>query len=574
MTGLDSVLLEELCYFAEDSKIQLEIIRTDLFAINRLCEEAEGTALEPVLIRTRVRIMRIRLPFDRIICDFLRLHDRRDGRGLVINSEWLSVFFARKILRSETLSFYLQDSRCDVENSIFFFKKLSAFFLFILHTIRTHSVHEWIRYTDARPDAYMKSKLFLIAEYVHFEYELPREIRLRRELEEMYSSEALHYTVRDGYREHMHHAVDCFLTGLLLMDTRLPDGATLFERIAGRLPDKKILLQWSIAALLHDTGYILDISEQSAKHLHVFKHVAEIIKYRSDLAQCFRDLGNELKSSLQTALGSVIQLDQLNHAAISWLHVRSLFSNSRLEPLSHIGDGLTAILKHDHPESSIDPQEEPLSFLLFLCDHLQEWDRPRVDSEAFRRELHQRLYSFPTFKFAHNTPLRFLGTNIHFNETNHEFFVSVAHLEFTLFYRPANLSDSEPVMSWITSCRDFQRIKGAKLRIPITVTLSHPLPSTLERHGKSSELDLFLVYSRSDATGSCLSTWTEKIKTGGLDAVKHCVHIDAVEEFTLCLEKFSHPTTIIDALPKGLYGAYRGWKAEHLRMGRLKKVRI
>ncbi len=272
------------------------------------------------------------------------------------------------------------------------------------------------------------------------------------------------------------------------------------------------------------------------------------------------------------------------------LHLLNWLQEVR-EPPGDLASGLTAILRHNLPEQEIDIGREPLTLLLMLCDHLQEWGRPRVGTSPLSRGVMESLRFSEQPRFEKKISMHEVVVNgLRMKEprarpsiervcdgcvksdcegdqecrvcfrVNTELDQS-SGLEFRLRHVESIKGDFEPGVSWLLLCRDMQGLGFEKDKLPfnITITLEHATPRIWRvLPMQLLELDILEEYANTNETASYLCDWIESARLG-----REGVHHEADEEngeeiFTLKLHELGRP------LKRGLWDShwrpYVKWK--------------
>jgi len=215
----------------------------------------------------------------------------------------------------------------------------------------------------------------------------------------------LEYDAKSGapkkIREHYKHQYrNAYLGSLLLLEYDFLDAMTecilnsdsivagyvkaQTERNAGNI--RKVLYQaYFIAAMFHDIGYPLDFFMRKAEQIHQYAPFYKIIS--SHVKTEFIELRAMLAGSLLFQIISEEKIkekyDRNDHgclSAVSFLlnfySAGSIYSLDELERCV-VETAALAIFRHtDRPaEKCLIFEEDPLSYMVRLCDDLQEWER-------------------------------------------------------------------------------------------------------------------------------------------------------------------------------------------------------
>jgi HEPN domain-containing protein len=266
------------------------------------------------------------------------------------------------------------------------------------------------------------------------------------------------------------------------------------------------------------------------------------------------------------------QIRKIDHGVISAMftcHLNKTSPDSVNKAwLEDIQPALRAIIRHNLPEDRIDPKNEPLSFLLFLCDHLQEWDRPRVD-RRFRYYLSAHLLRGPGSLPCTTTLIRYLKTNLCWNRTDKKWDLPDDDLKFELVFKDAHKESFEPAIVWCCHSFDLQKIRRDQLSRNISLAFVHPLSEELSRvrdKGDLTEMDLFQDFVMEKGLEAAFSVWLHSIRKKRCDHLSH--EYDTKEErfaVTLIKGQKSKETSVIPFLPSGLYEKFLSWKKERIQ---------
>jgi hypothetical protein len=412
------------------------------------------------------------------------------------------------------------------------------------------------------------SLLFLLSEYAYREIGVPRELLVLEKLRRQLNFELPLYTTSNFYRDHLYHVMDVCLLGELLLKSFIHNNHPGFLEVVlpGKGRDiklkakwenqvkKHLLRNWYIAALCHDLGYVVEkidklvepAQQLKSKSLSIFtKKLIEGIKTgKKDLQEKVREVANDEALEIPEDLKNQIveKVEILDHGVIGWLYLYDIFKEMKA-PLNESAPALKAILRHNLANHEQSIHQEPLSFLLLLCDHLQEWGRPIVATERLACRVMESL-RFPDnsnhleaktrvnrllikgLKIAtyHRDKMpkeecdgciKKLCKNDHIcRRINPR--IDIRGLTFILSHQEAHEAEFEPVLSWLFFCRDFQRIDGQlmKLPFPIAIEFEHQQPRLREMmNWNITEMDIFEEYANNKEEGAYLCQWIEEAKT-------------------------------------------------------------
>ena len=496
---------------------------------------------------------------------------REDDR-LVITSEWLAAWFGLRLLKSRLLKKATQNRIYSPNELAAFCEYLGCYFLYIFHWMRNGGDATALKFSDSKKgyEEVIESTLYLLSEYAHVDLKLPRSVPLFKVLKEMWASEAILYTVHHTYRDHLHHSVDLCLMGLLLIESGLVGSSKTEDEC-----------NWVLAALLHDVGYGLNLNRLILNRLR-FLEISPVLKgYLENLQKALKAHGATLCDEIQRWMpGHRIQ--EVDHGVVSAMFVSALNMASPdsvdSDWLDGIQPALKAIIRHNLPEASIDPLKEPLSFLLLLCDHLQEWDRPRVD-RRFCYYLTSNLLRSRGHPLSTSTLIRYMRTNLYWKQDEMKWILPPDDddLEFDLVFKDACAENFEPAMIWCGHSFDLQKVRQDQLPRRVRLNFVHPLSTELaelKERTELTEMHLFQDFVREKSEEAAFSGWLAAIqgKQGGLS---YEYEKKAQEErFTITLERGLQPkqTSLIPFLPSDLYQRFLSWKKERIQMIKLRTL--
>ncbi len=333
-----------------------------------------------------------------------------------------------------------------------------------------------------------------LAYYGHRELGIPERIDLRAYLLHSARGEPALHALKQFYRDHFFHAVEVCLLGHLLLNTRISGSQTLWQLIAQQ-PDmpknkKDVLRLWYLAALLHDTGYAIDVMGSSLKFLGFFQYLSA----PRDLNSVFKATLKQLSPQIQQELD--IKIDEKNnsdvesdHGIVGALALHSLLGHIASDDKSvHLKDyipAIQAIALHNLRRQcdTICFNKHPLAFLLALCDQLQEWRRPRLpyssSPDLLLASLNGGLPHTANldggFKSMHITmqadPINTQG-NIYTQFCTDT--IGRPHIEFTLEYDERINRNSNIFQTWLDATLNFQRFDFEGFPLEITTTFITP----------------------------------------------------------------------------------------------------
>jgi len=123
---------------------------------------------------------------------------------------------------------------------------------------------------------------------------------------------------------------------------------------------------------------------------------------------------------------------------------------------------LSAMVKHDQEEEEIDLREEPIGFLLSLCDEIQDWERPSLDLLPFKERVAAAIRFGTSLGIVGNSMRN--SINIDLPKKMNPFTGSGKlsgnnNINFVLDYSGAvDQKDFYSIYTWLLKCYKLQRL--------------------------------------------------------------------------------------------------------------------
>jgi hypothetical protein len=270
-----------------------------------------------------------------------------------------------------------------------------------------------------------------------------------------------------------------------------------------------------------------------------------------------------------------------DHGIAGWLYVQWLLKRIDADPAA-FAPALNAILRHNLPEQTVHADQEPLTLLLMLCDHLQEWGRPRVTPYALAQGTLEALrfserQVFPRKERAATLVIHGLTVQPPQPGSGPPATNSVTlpaprytrqKVNFELTYNEPIEGGFEPAISWLLLTRDLQCFKPDSKILPfdVQITMKHPAPRTwLLLPWKPLEMELLQSYA--DEREPYLCQWIAAARSDQGGKESKGIHYEGrpttgQEKFVLDLSDLRRP------LPRGLddkiWKGFLNWKWRRL----------
>ncbi|MBN2444867.1 MAG: hypothetical protein JXJ04_26165 [Spirochaetales bacterium] len=263
-------------------------------------------------------------------------------------------------------------------------------------------------FADLNPDEQiLRSIMWLVSEYTHKTLSLPKRFDIGAHLLLAARGEPALHSMKNYYRDHFFHALEVCFLGHFLLEMKLNDkNEYLWEIIDKQINGgkkmsknknkrkKSILKLWYLSALLHDLGYCIDIQKSVLGLLDFLQNSVYLKEFTIDLKEAIKKLSEKIGD-----LGFVgydpADDPGKDHGIIGALHLYGLLENIVKDDKSVLIDEykpvVRAIALHNSRRHTVSFKNDPLAFLLILCDTIQEWNRPRLDFATAPTELLSRL---------------------------------------------------------------------------------------------------------------------------------------------------------------------------------------
>lgn len=531
---------------------------------------------------------------EELSCFLVKWQKNKDS-SLHITSEWLACWFGVKFLKDFPWNSF-KKSYSPGERAIFF-KHFAANYLYLLHCIRNFGKPSLFRFSDVKGghEVYLDAALFLLSEYAHQVCMLTRRIPLYMTLMHAWSSEAILYIVRSSYRDHLFHVLNVCLLGMVLIEAGLVDKLTESSELEDE-KSKNTMMNWILAGLLHDVGYCIDLNRHILSHTAFLKSSPCIKNFQSNLQDNYIELEKELIASLDKKFNFGNMKAKLDHGVVSATHFLYL-DQVHLEDkmgnvpnpdwMKQITSAFRAMVMHNlKDEVKIEPSKDPLSFLLLLCDHIQEWDRPRMDSLSLRRFVTSALQSPRSGSLDSSTIVRYLKADLSWNQNDKKMtpILSKDSLELSLHYKDSGDEQFEPALIWCKNSYDFEKVvlDNWPQNFHLVFKTIHPVSTKLrikkkrgeEKEEKGevvieyAEMDLLQDYLRKTGQEAFLATWISKSRKCDSWVKYHLAQNEETEKEEVLETVFEHTSDkhekLILHLPTNFYRDYMKWKRQRL----------
>lgn len=583
--------LKKIHEFYLDNGYKIECVRTHLFMLHHISQSVSGIGgLKDIELCDKIfdgihDSCTLLSEMEELLEKYLRVW--ADGVGLEITADWLHLWFGLEFIRKkEEWLKKIDKERLSPNGRTRFYVHFSSFYLYLLHIMNTLGYPTQKTFWDIKDGyiGFMDGGLFLLSEYAHHVEGLPVNIPLYRIMTDAWDTEGVLYTVREGYRDHLHHVWNVCLLGMVLIEAGMMD--ILDPDFKRSSPDgkKKRRMNWILAGLCHDIGYALDLNSHLVRRLKPIRSFESLEKFLKGLQSSFREhekaLCEEFEKKFNFGKSGKLsgKLDHGVTSAMILLHMENAEDGERTDKIPSkewiylIDESFEAIGKHNLSEMEIDPKQSPLALLLLICDHLQEWDRPRIESSRFGRTISSLLLQNRGMPPQTNTVVNKLKSNLVWKNVGgiNKAIINKTFL-MTLEYKDAAKERFEPAVIWCQNCHDLEKINFKNWPAAFTMTLSseHKLSSDLAKPRKFLELDLFEDFVRDRGNDRYLHLLllidaAKKDKYG----ISYDITEETIETFSFTLKNMTDKKLLAKYIPNGIYGDFMTWKEKKLRSAR------
>ncbi|MDF2943274.1 MAG: hypothetical protein K0S01_2132 [Herbinix sp.] len=310
---------------------------------------------------------------------------------------------------------------------------------------------------------YIDSLIWGISRYGHEVLGIETRFDIASHLLYLARGEAALHSLKAFYRDHFFHSIEvCFLGHLLLDVEYTQSGKCIWQYAAEYMHvDKKedVLREWYVAALFHDVGYAMEIFNGVSNSMKFFGNSDRITIFNKKLTEALSVLSNELDGCFEFSKADKPEKD---HGIIGAEHLKSLINNIKnTKPeVEDFNYACNAIANHNHRKHTVTFSENPLSFLLVLCDTLQEWNRLSFQHSTAPSIILQRLNTSNTMNGFSHGPLERACINLKKGNQGEDFVSQLAtgKLCFTLIYSNHINKESGVFNLWLDSICNLQRL--------------------------------------------------------------------------------------------------------------------
>jgi hypothetical protein len=311
---------------------------------------------------------------------------------------------------------------------------------------------------------YIDSLIWAVSRYGHEVLGIEPRLDIGSHLLYLARGESALYTLKAYYRDHFFHSVEVCFLGHLILDIMIKsEGKCLWKYVAEYMhvdSREDVLREWYVAALFHDIGYAIEIFNGVTEAMKFFKNSDGLSIFNNKLTEALSALSTKLNGSFDFTDKDKPEGD---HGIIGAVHVKSLIDKiSESKPELHdYSFACSAIANHNHRKNKITFSENPIAFLLILCDTLQEWNRLNFTHSTAPSVMLQRLSSYKSSEGEYYLgPLERVYVNLEKGNMEDDYIAQLdpSTLKFTLVYSNDINKDSGVFNLWLDSVCNLQRL--------------------------------------------------------------------------------------------------------------------
>jgi hypothetical protein len=329
----------------------------------------------------------------------------------------------------------------------------------------------------------LQSLIWLISEYTHQVLGVPHRIDFRAHLLQASRGEPALHVLKDYYRDHFFHAIEVCFLGHFLLELKVLNSVPLWEIVAEKLKcpkdDQKVLHLWYLASLLHDIGYGIDVLKGARSLLKFFKNDELLNEFVTDLTNISKVFSAKL-GERNFCNYTIEDNPGEDHGVIAARHLYGLLKKITTDdPSISISDYkpvISAIAKHNSRKHTVKFEDEPLAFLLILCDTIQEWNRPKLCFSTAPAQLLSLLMEHGISEEQLTGPLNVVRINAKPNKNKDYFELDLPNsLCFELEYTEDIHKNAGVFNLWLDATYNLQRLDFTGLDLNIDIKYITPI---------------------------------------------------------------------------------------------------
>jgi hypothetical protein len=380
------------------------------------------------------------------------------------------------------------------------------------------------------PVHYTEALINTLAWYAHQGIGLEVDFPIGDSLRRIYESEAALYSLKPFYRDHLFHVIDVCMLGHYLIERNFR-GISKNDANTSKIT----LRHWYVASIFHDIGYVTELLSNAIR-------LTKDLKSPDIFAFC-ESMENAIEESETKCLKKIVSdgyfdgaeasLRKLEHGIASALYLKHILETVP-NGIEKYDSSVKAVLSHNlFPGHCVHQNTDPIAALLILCDELQEWGRPVIETSKFVRYI-VATRNLGDYELVRNQPLK----NLRIKEGKNR------HLQFVLQYFPPDEGHFDPVRVWFGKIANLERVAFDSPHKWWEVCIKTPLSRKFRLLGLY-EMDLIRKCCWYNEELLPLRRWIETARKRSWYRKERC---EEVISFTLDLHKIGHHSISSESL--------------------------
>ena len=227
----------------------------------------------------------------------------------------------------------------------------------------------------------IQSIILLISEYAHNTLQIPHRIDFRSHFLHNAKSDLPLYVLKNFYRDHFFHSIEVCFMGHFLLELKIGE-KFLWQYVSENMnciKKQQVLKLWYLISLLHDTGYSITVLKNTIDHLKFFSASKIHKKFGKKFYKNLQELSENLIADLSMQYNKEDEPGK-EHGAFAAKYLKELlFVIGKKRLVEEYDEAIRAIGLHNARNHEVCFSKNPLSFLLIICDSIQEWNRTYFD---------------------------------------------------------------------------------------------------------------------------------------------------------------------------------------------------
>lgn len=368
-------------------------------------------------------------------------------------------------------------------------------------------------------DKTIQGIVWLLREYGHHALGVPEQIDLRAHLLQAARGEPALHVLKSFYRDHFFHAIEVCFLGHFLLELQVAPSQTMWKLVAkklnlsGRIEEKHraVLRLWYVASLLHDVGYGIDVLKGLQSLLRFFGHTEPLRGLSDRLSADLKQLSKDLEKAGLADYSSADEPGE-DHGVIAAWHLENLLrtveKHDKTVVCREYWPAIRAIARHNSRKHDVVFSQDPLAFLLILCDTIQEWNRPRFSFATSPIQILSRLLDVTVKGGEWASPLEAVCLNVKRPKARTPSVLDPSGiLQFTLTFNDLIRWNAGVFNLWLDASCNLQRLNFKGLPSKFTIDIQYKTPLFQRSPGALFEQQF---YRLRDATNETHITFLDR----------------------------------------------------------------